>query len=521
MNKYTLIALSLCGGFLSSLAWSGWCPGIILLASFVPFFIIEEHLYVNRIRYPSGSCFTYLLPGFTIFSMLTLGWIRAVSLTAAVCVILIAACLMAFIFWLGHLVKRKSAPVQGTLSLVVFWLALEFICLRFNIISPWINLGNGLSKDISIIQWYEVTGVGGGTLWILLSNVFLTRLIVMRSSGKRKILKYLLIWLAIVVLPATISLIRFYTIKVSPGLATETVIVQPDFDPFNEKFTIPFDQQLEKALSIAKSAASPSTRWIVAPETLVDDPVNENQMTDDRYIRRIKDFVREYPETSFMAGMVSYMPDSLKASGKDLFNSAFRIDTGSVIEIYHKSKLVPGFEFVPSGNIMKLITRLLPNLGAGNRNYGSQSSRNCFSSTDGSQKVAPVICYESVYGEYVTDYIKRGAGAIFVITNDGWWKNTNGYKHHFFYSSLRAIETRRPLIRSANTGISGFIDLRGRAVQKSEWWKAAVLKGSFVPENRITAYVRFGDVIMRIAAIISLLIIITIFIARPLKKMIE
>jgi len=69
-------------------------------------------------------------------------------------------------------------------------------------------------------------------------------------------------------------------------------------------------------------------------------------------------------------------------------------------------------------------------------------------------KIAPIICYESVFGEFVTDYVKKGAQALFIITNDGWWKNTNGYKQHLYFASLRAIETRRQVVRAANTGVS-------------------------------------------------------------------
>ncbi len=91
MNKYSLAALSVCGGVLSGLAWTEWCPGLILLCSFVPFFIIENHLFENKRRYSPNACFVYLLPGFVIFSILTLGWIRVVSMTAAICVILTAS----------------------------------------------------------------------------------------------------------------------------------------------------------------------------------------------------------------------------------------------------------------------------------------------------------------------------------------------------------------------------------------------------------------------------------------------
>jgi len=512
MNKYILIVLSVCGGIFSGLAWTDWCPGLILLFSFVPFFFIEHYLYENRRRYSSGSYFTYLLPGFILFCMLTLGWIRVISLTAAICIILTGAGLMAFTLWMGHLVRLKSASGMFLLPVIAFWLALELLCLRIDIISPWVVLGNGLSKDIAFIQWYEITGTGGGTVWILLSNLFLSRLVTSPFKDRRKTIINLSSWLVIVILPAAISIIRFNTIEPSTENKNEAVIIQPDFDPYTEKFSIPFETQLTKAITMAEPEISGTTDWIVAPETLVDDPVNEDQLEENRYIKMIREFTDKHPGVAFVTGLVSFRPEN------GYFNSAFKIDTGSVIEIYHKSKLVPGFEFVPAGKIMKLISKALPQIGLRNRYYGTQSSRTCFQNSDKSLKIAPVICYESVYGEYVTDYIKEGAEAIFIITNDGWWKNTNGYKQHFSHASLRAIETRRPVIRSANTGISGFIDFRGKVVQKTKWWTSAVLRGDFCCESRITPYVRYGDYLMRAGCIISLLTILIIFVFKPLRN---
>jgi apolipoprotein N-acyltransferase len=133
-------------------------------------------------------------------------------------------------------------------------------------------------------------------------------------------------------------------------------------------------------------------------------------------------------------------------------------------------------------------------------------------------KIAPVICYESVFGKFVTEYIKKGAQAIFIITNDGWWKNTNGYQQHLSFASLRAIETRRMVARSANTGISCIIDIRGKRTIESGWWQKSVLKGEIAPETRITTYVKYGDYILWIAAILSGIIFIIIFIAGPIKK---
>src|SRR5574343_444659 len=72
-------------------------------------------------------------------------------------------------------------------------------------------------------------------------------------------------------------------------------------------------------------------------------------------------------------------------------------------------------------------------------------------------KLAPAVCYESVYGDFMAKYIRSGAEVICIITNDGWWGNTPGHRQHLAYAKLRAIETRKQIIRSANTGISCFV----------------------------------------------------------------
>lgn len=528
MNKYSLSALSVCAGVLSGLAWTDWCPGLILLCSFVPFFIIENQLFENKRRYSPNAFFIYLLPGFVIFSILTLGWIRVVSLTAAICVILSAALLMAFAMWLAHRVRLREGNIQGYMSFIAFWLTLEFLCLKIPVLSPWINLGNGLSKDIQFIQWYEVTGTAGGTLWILLSNLFLFHLLVsLPAKNRKRLFVHLSVWLIILFVPSILSLVRYKTINPASGHEEEVVIVQPNFDPYEEKFTVPFEKQLEKIISMVEPFVSENTVWIVTPETTIDDPADENMLNDNKYVRMIREFVAEHPSVTVVTGMVSFSSDSgstrpgLASDNKSYYNSALKIDTGSVVEIYHKSKLVPGFEFIPSGGFFGLISRLLPELGGLNRGYSTQDTRTCFINADKSQKIAPVICYESVFGEYITKHIRDGAGAIFIITNDGWWKNTNGYKHHLSYASLRAIETRRPVIRSANTGISCFIDIRGKIVRETGWWVPSVIKGTFNYEDRITPYVRFGDYLLYIASVISILTLAVVFIIRPFRGKIK
>lgn len=532
MNKYTLTALSVTGGILSGLAWTSWCSGLILLVSFIPWFFIEEHIFSNPQRYRKNSFFIYVLPGFVVFNIITLGWVRAANITAAITIILALSFIMSFILWLSHLVRIKAGNVTGAISIISFWLAFEFLSLNTVFLSPWINLGNGLAKDIHFIQWYEATGVAGGTLWILISNLFLSLFLINYRLRNNKSRTFIIIWIIILIVPSLISFARYYTIKDSGSDKNEVVIVQPNIDPFTEKYTIPFEDQLIKAIRMAGSAVTGQTVWILTPETTVDDPVNENDANNNLYIKTIRDFARHYPEVSIVSGLVSYRlyPDTeepptssarrIDSSGLyyDHFNSAFQIDTGEYVHIYHKSKLVAGIEMQFSAAFGGLVNSILPDMGGTKWGYGSQEKRICFKHPSTKQLIAPIICYESVFGNYVADYVRKGANALFIITNDGWWKNTGGYGQHLSYTSLRAIETRRPVVRAANTGVSCIIDIRGKRTQETGWWTEAVLKGSIGSGTTITPYVHYGDYLMRIASITGILILLYVFITLPFKK---
>lgn len=535
MNKYTLVALSVTGGILAGLAWTGWCSGLILLVALVPFFIIENYLFENPGRFTPNAFFIYLLPGMFIFSIFGIGWMRIASMVGAISVIAGLSFLMSFTLWLAHSVRLRAGNISGFLSLVTFWLGYEFISLNISIVSPWLNLGNGLSKDIAFIQWYEVTGTAGGSIWILFSNLFLALFLVNSLKPKGRSVIYLTIWLLAIILPSAVSITRYLTIKQNTKDGEEVLIVQPNIDPYTEKFTIPFDDQLRKVIALAETEITDKTMWVVTPETTVDDPVNLDDLNSDKYITTIRELIGRYPNATVVAGLVtykSYPPSTeaptvsarrIDASGTyyDHFNSALKIDTGKTIEVYKKSKLVPGIEMQFSTGPGRLISRILPSLGGTRWGYGIQNERSCFTQQVTTKKIAPVICYESVFGEFVAEYVKNGANSLFIITNDGWWKNTNGYSQHLSYASIRAIETRRPVVRAGNTGVSCIIDIRGNRIAETKWWTIDVLKGEIFPEESITPYVKYGDFLLRFGTFLSVLIILIVFITLPLRKKIS
>ena len=160
--------------------------------------------------------------------------------------------------------------------------------------------------------------------------------------------------------------------------------------------------------------------------------------------------------------------------------------------------------------------KLTPELEKQIRGVGTKTERSVLSSKSG--KVAPVICYESVFGEYVTGYIKKGAQAIFIMTNDGWWDNTAGHRQHLHFASLRAIETRRAIARSANTGISAFINQRGDILQATRYDEQAAIKGTIRFNDAITFYVVWGDAIARVALFTSILLLLNTFVRGRMKE---
>jgi apolipoprotein N-acyltransferase len=163
---------------------------------------------------------------------------------------------------------------------------------------------------------------------------------------------------------------------------------------------------------------------------------------------------------------------------------------------------------MPFARLLKPLEGLAINLGGTIGSLGTDPERTVFIRPHDSLKIAPVICYESVFGSYVTQYIDKGANLIFVITNDGWWGNTAGHRQHFTFSQLRAIETRRSVARSANTGISAFIDQRGDIYQATNYWEPAVIRQVINANDELTLYVKYGDYIARLSAFVAVFLLL-------------
>ncbi|MCG8701378.1 MAG: apolipoprotein N-acyltransferase, partial [Bacteroidales bacterium] len=441
--------------------------------------------------------------------------------------------LMLLAFFLFHVAKNRLGKRMGYAAFITLWLSYEFIYMHGQISWPWLTLGNGFLYNIKLIQWYDVTGVFGGSLWVLLVNLLAYNIFDL-VKGEIKERKSVIINGAVVLLlvgvPVLISLVKFSTYK-EKDAPYDIVVVQPNIDPYLKFNDISPEEQAAIQLNEAAALTDSLVDFVVAPETSLLGRFWIGHFEDVNDIRMIRNFLDTLPNVNYVTGIVcrkKYEPGEPLGefsipwgnSGYhyDYYNSAILVDTTRDIQIYHKSQLVTGIEKMPYAHQLRFLKKLMVNLGGTFRSNSIQKERDVFSPVHDTVKAAPVICWESVFGQYVTDYIKKGAHMIFVITNDGWWHDTPGHRQHNALSSIRAIETRRSVARSANTGVSSFINQRGEVLNKLTWWERGAIRNTINANDTITFYVKHGDYIGRTALWVSVLLLAAVFVRFFMKK---
>ena len=189
-----------------------------------------------------------------------------------------------------------------------------------------------------------------------------------------------------------------------------------------------------------------------------------------------------------MSSLYRFAPDEAKSATArlyggtdvyyDAFNAALLVDGNGQVRSYHKSKLVVGVEKLPFASLLGELDAVSIDLGGTTGSLGEQDERTVFHTADPRVAVAPMICYESVFGDHVAAHVRNGANFLAIMTNDGWWGTSPGYRQHLQYGRLRAVENRRDIARSANTGISCFIDQRGSVLQATEYGVPAAVRGT-------------------------------------------
>jgi apolipoprotein N-acyltransferase len=513
---------------LSAVILSGswyWNLAICAFAGFAPLLVLEEYC---RRSGRTRMLFLYVYLSFLLWNIGVTWWIVYASFGGALMAFIFNALFMALVFLFYSRVRSAFPAPRGAWLIIPIWLCWEHLHTLWDLSWTWLTLGNVFSSRTQWIQWYELTGTSGGTLWILAANVLIYQAVI--KHPKIRFLSRPVLRLALVIIaPVMVSYLIYFTRlqdTTHPGNQAEITVVQPNIDPYNEKFDVDFQQQFQKALLLTKGHVTQNTDYLVFPETFISSGLDESHLQQAEEIEWFRDsLIRKYPRLKIVAGgntYITYEKDATstarldKESGRwyDVYNTGLLIDSNRV-EVYHKSKLVPGVERMPFPALFKPLESLAIDMGGTVGSLGTQDERTVFLDSVHHMSVAPVICYESVFADYVTAYVRNGANLIFIITNDGWWDDTPGYKQHLRYAALRAIENRRDIARSANTGISCFIDRFGNITQQTPWWKEAVISKGLYLNNSLTFFSQYGDLLSYMSLVFTLLLIMWLLLASP------
>ncbi|MBR9919581.1 MAG: apolipoprotein N-acyltransferase [Bacteroidetes bacterium] len=498
----------------------------LMFLGFVPlFWLSREILEATDIEKPRRRLFKYGYHFFVTWNILTTFWVANTAFVAGIFAIFVNALFMCVPLLLTSWTLKRM-PRFGFLIFLSYWLSFEYLHLRWEISWPWLTLGNAFAEYPSWVQWYSFTGVFGGSLWILLANLLLFQFLWKRKKeGRLSVLPSLLRFGGLIVVPVVLSLIQYSRFDPEQGEGVEVVVVQPNYEPHYQKFDIPEQEQLDHFLSLSAKALSDKTEYLVFPETSFG-AIQDRQLGTEPLTRQLKDFTDARPGLKLISGLTVYhvfeegepltgaVRERDRGNGNifrfEMINAAVQFTAGQEeVPVYKKSKLVPGAEFLPYRKLFFFLKPLVDKLEGSMAGYGAQEKRSAFESENGQLVVGPAICYESIYGEYYGGYVRAGkANMTFIMTNDGWWDNTAGHKQHLKFASLRAIETRRPIARSANTGISGFINARGDIFNETKYGEEAAVAGTIYPSDEATFYLRHGDLIGRISLFLTALFLL-------------
>ena len=518
---WLLTALS---AVLLSLPWLVPHTGALALVAFVPLLCAEAVAEQCKVR----ASWIYPAAAFVAWNAATTFWVCNATVGGGIFAILANAAQMLLIWLLFRLARKRLPGVVPYIFLAAMWIAWERRYFSVEISWPWLTLGGAFAQSTRTIQWYEYTGMLGGSLWVWLSNLGIFGLLVAVSDG------YWQRWNKLARACASIGIIL---VIAGPVVASkmiwssygersegelEVVIGQPNFDPYQKFESMSQAEQtavLLDGFADALSARPAGPVLLLAPETFTGD-IFLNQPEASRTLQSIRTFLGAHPGAEMLLGASTYdiyathaAPDILARQYGDGWilshNSAVMATASDPIEVYHKSKLVVGTELTPYPKIFvpldDWLSRKMGVSGLMGRCIGQEEVSLLHF---GPQRVplGCAVCYESVYGEYCTEYVKAGAQAMTIITNDAWWGDTPGYRQHLNFARLRAIELRRDIARCGNTGISCFIDQRGEIQDQSSWWTRETLSGQVNLSTEQTAFVRHGDLVGRACTLMFLLL---------------
>ncbi len=467
--------LALAGGVLTALAHPkvSW--------SYLAFFSLVPVLEAVRLRPQRAFLFSFLA-GFSYFLFL-LYWLVPVMvrfgglpLPAAVGVLGLLAAYLALFWALPVKIFVFTGRLKGSLFSAFFFAALftsfEFIRAKVPYAFPWGILGASQYRELFLIQIADFGGVFAVSFLLTLVNYALFSFM---NTRKKSFLALCFLALLGAYLYGAARLETQFN-----GPAQRVGLVQGNV-PQDLKWDRAFLQEtIAKYQKLSREAVSCGAEVVIWPETAFPLYLSEK----NKWLERLLGWQRQLAKP-LIFGAPYY---ELKGERFRVYNSLFLLRDGKIVGRYDKQRLVPFGEFVPFEKTLPWLRTLA--VASGEYAPGPRSLP---LKLNPHQVFGPLICFESIFPDLARQRVRDGATVLLVATNDAWFDATAGPYQHFAQAVFRAIETRRYVIRVANTGISGLIDPYGRVIKQTPLEKEAAPCVTAKHLAYFSWYTRYGD----------------------------
>lgn len=484
--------LSLLTGLLLIIAFpfSGSLTPLVFVA-WVPFFYIAIQLKEKKRAWLPFFAYAYL--SVFLFNLGTTWWIWNSTMGGAIMAFVCNSLLMAFALTIGFRLFKSLPTCFFLLGLGLSWIVFEFLHLNWELSWPWLTLGNFFSIHPSWVQWYEYTGTLGGSFWVMAVNVLCTLLLLNRKSVPNAI-----VLASLISMPFIWSFFLNRRVERCKYPTQSVIILQPNIDPYTEKFNTDPVVQLSKMIELVQPYLK-NNPLVIGPETALQETfVEENFAKTQSFNLLQKSIIKNNCSLLIGASTFQLFTSKKSSASKRLYNGQYYESYNTALflnkknaQFIHKSKLVLGVEKIPFSQWFPILEKWSIDNGGTSGSLGVETHPKTFK--NGSNVYAPIICYESIYGAFVAEQVKKGAQLLCIITNDGWWGNTPGHRQHNQFAALRAIETRKYVVRSGNTGISSVWNSHGQCLNRTQYNEKTILHAKVPLLKGKTFYVKYGD----------------------------
>lgn len=522
LNTKLIIVICVVSGILIGISYPPIPFPYFIFIAFVPYFYVLNNTdqLIKRVH------FSYIT--FFVFNLITIYWVGSWTKEADP-FLMISGGLLLFVnpalylipVFLHHYALRTIGKKGALFLFPFFWVFFEYLYTLTDLRFPWLTLSNSVTGFNYFIQIAEIIGAYGISLLILFINLLIYLFISdYKKNGK---INYLI---GNAIFSILVVIIIYGVIKnnvdYDRGEKVRVGLIQPNLNPWEKWSGGNLEEQIDLYLELSQKAVDKGAKLIVLPESAL--PVYLLSGNYDFEVNRIRNFVNKN-NVFLLTGMpdINFYYDGEKApedaketkvSGAKYtsFNSILGFSPDSfAIQKYGKIKLVPFGEKVPFVEEIPLLGDLIKwQVGISSWNTGSEIKVFEY----GKNKIGGVICIESIYPDFVAEFVQKGAGLITVVTNDSWYGYSSGPFQHKEISRLRAIENRKYVVRAANGGVSCIIDPHGKIISETELFTRDVLVGDITFNYEKTFYSSFPLIIPNFVTGIS----IAIFILFLLKK---